>query len=81
MRRDWYAATPPKPTDGLQLSLLAQETRAAGGLLRVNFDPALLAFSEEVCPYLDPCMRPDSDTLVQARVHTRSPSKRSGYPT
>ena len=49
-RRDWYATTPPKPTDGLALTLLAQEPRAGGGLLRVNFDRALLAFSEEVCP-------------------------------
>ena len=54
VHRDWYAATPPKPSDGLQASLLAQEPRAAGGLLRVNFDPALLAFSEEVSPPPDP---------------------------
>ena len=46
-RRDWYAATPAKPTDGLANALLAQEPRGAGGRLRVNFDPALLAFSEE----------------------------------
>ena len=52
--RDWYAATPAKPTDGLANALLAQEPRGAGGRLCVNFDPALLTFSEEARPSSEP---------------------------
>ena len=46
--RDWYQATGQDITRGLANTLLAQQPRAQGGLLSVNFDPALLAFSHEV---------------------------------